>query len=94
MPMAMPSVTVMVQNSRGVRRPPLTPFLVVGLKPQGDDSGRGSFQQLSHAPRKAWISLPSAPWRNNRSDCGGGLRPLGDGGRELDFVEFHVGPEG
>ena len=53
-PMAMPSVTVMVQNSRGVPPAALTPFLVDwAWRIRAMLQGAASFQQLA-TPTKGW----------------------------------------
>jgi hypothetical protein len=53
-PMAMPSVTVMVVNSRGVPPPALTPFFTTcACRPRAMLQGAASFQVVA-MPTKGW----------------------------------------
>ena len=69
-PMAMPSVTVMVQNSRGVPPPAATPFLTAWAWRISEMlQGAASFQQEATPTKGWWICWWSAPLRRGRSDA-------------------------
>ena len=58
-PMAMPSVTVMVVNSRGVPPPALTPcFTLCAWRESAMLQGAASFQQVA-TPTKGWAMSAS-----------------------------------
>ena len=61
-PMAMPSVTVMVQNSRGVPPASLTPCLADwAWRISAMLQGAASFQQLATPTKGWWISASVSP---------------------------------
>ena len=61
-PMAMPSVTVMVQNSRGVPPPSFTPFLADwAWRISAMLQGAASFQQDATPTKGWWISVSVSP---------------------------------
>ena len=61
-PMAMPSVTVMVQNSRGVPPAFLTPCLTIwAWRPSAMLQGAASFQQVATPTQGWWISSSVIP---------------------------------
>ena len=61
-PMAMPSVTVMVVNSRGVPRASLTPCLTAwACRLSAMLQGAASFQQVATPMKGRWISSSLRP---------------------------------
>ena len=61
-PMAMPSVTVMVQNSRGVAPTEATPFLTAcAWRIRAILQGAASFQQVATPTNGAWICSGVSP---------------------------------
>ena len=59
-PMAMPSVTVMVVNSRGVPPPSVTPVLTdCAWRDRAMLQGAASFQQVA-TPTKGWLMASSS----------------------------------
>ena len=68
-PMAMPSVTVMVQNSRGVPLAAATPFFTAWAWRMSEMlQGAASFQQVA-TPTSGWCDLlaGSDPWHRDRT---------------------------
>ena len=61
-PIAMPSVTVMVQNSRGVAPTAATPFLTAcAWRISEMLQGAASFQQVATPTKGAWICSAESP---------------------------------
>jgi hypothetical protein len=88
--MAMPSVTVMVQNSRGVPPAALHALLDrLRLAHQRDVAGRGLVPAVATPTNGWWIcSSSSGPWRNSRSDAAHATDPRSRGGWAISIYRF------
>src|SRR3954453_21927326 len=75
-PIAMPSVTVMVQNSRGVPPADTTPFLTAwACRISEMLQGAASFQQDATPTNGWWICSGVSPMGKGKEEWGGGGAP-------------------